>query len=268
MEYIKTEVHLKELVGRYYVKTTLTNNYIMLDDYRQYIEYGRLAFIAGANNLVLLLRKKGFYQLYYYLNDLDEKMSLPTENTIVMEILYRGESDKPYQVIEYWEKNSFVQHLSRDQMVGSIKKIIFPKKLNDKVEIKYVNEPEEVEFAYQLIKNTFDTYTGDILTRDEVKSYAEIECILLALIDGKPCGILQLEIKNNVSWLGHIAVDSSYRKQGIANALVSSWIKKTSDQPSARYQLWVIQDNIPALNLYEKSGFVYANKSTISMLKK
>lgn len=268
MEYIKTGVQLEELVKRYFVKTTLTNNYIMLEDYKHYIEAGRLAFISGTNNLVLLLEKKGFCQLYYYLNDLGESVSLPKEKSIVMEILYRGESNKPYPVIEYWEQNSFVKHLCRDQMAGSIKKIIFPESLNGKVQIKYANEFEEVEYAYQLIKNTFDAYTGDILTHEEVEGYAKIECILLALIDGKPCGILQLEIKNNVSWLGHIAVDPSYRKQGIANALVSAWIKKTADQSSVRYQLWVIQDNVPALNLYKDYGLVYVNKSTISMLKK
>lgn len=267
MEYIKTEVQLEELVECYFGKNTLTNNYIMYEDYKHYIEAGRLAFIAGANNLVLLLEKNGFCQLYYYLNDLGEGMSLPKENSIVIEILYRGEPDKPCQVIEYWERNSFVQHLCRDQMAGSIKKITFPENLTDKVQIKYANEFEEVEYAYQLIKNTFDAYTGDILTHEEVEGYAESECILLALMDGKPCGILQLEIKNNVSWLRHIAVDPSCRKQGIANALVSAWIKKTS-QPSARYQLWVVQDNVPALNLYKNYGFVYVNKTTISMLKK
>lgn len=258
---------LSNIIEQFTQKSTLTNNFILLEDYRQYVDTGRLSVVVGEKNLFFLLKKNGFSQLYYYINNLDESVCLETEEPVVMEILYRGEKFFPTDVIDYWKQNGFIQHLSRDLMANSINKIVLPESVNDNVVVTYAKKESEIEYAYNIIKNTFDTYTGDILSREEVKRFAQNDEILLATIDGESCGILQLEIKNNVSWLGHIAVDPSFRQQGIANVLVNAWIKRTADQPKARYQLWVIQDNTPALRLYNKYGFVYANKSTISMLK-
>ena len=123
-------------------------------------------------------------------------------------------------------------------------------------------------YSKELIENTFDKYTGDILTFQEVNSFAENKNIICAYLEGKLCGVLQFEIKNNVVWLGHIAVAPEFRGNGIANALVKAYISINNEsQPDTRYQLWVIQDNTKATTLYNKFGFVYGNKTSASMLK-
>jgi GNAT superfamily N-acetyltransferase len=118
-----------------------------------------------------------------------------------------------------------------------------------------------------MIETTFDKYTGDVLTSQEVYSFAENKNIICAYLEEKLCGILQFEIKKNVVWLGHIAVAPQLRGFGIANALVKSYISMNMKQPDTRYQLWVIQDNTKATTLYNKFGFVYGNKTSASMLK-
>ncbi len=89
----------------------------------------------------------------------------------------------------------------------------------------------------------------------------------MAYDEERLCGALQFEIKNNVVWIGHIAVSAGFRGKGIANELVKSYITINANQPNTRYQLWVMQDNPGAIGLYKKFGFIFANKTAASMLK-
>ena len=152
-------------------------------------------------------------------------------------------------------------------MQASYKQLILHSGNISDIEIKYVETDKEITFSKELIENTFDKYTGDILTLDEVKSFVNNRNIICAYFEGNLCGILQFEIKNNVVWLGHIAVSSEFRGHGIANALVNAYIVNNAKNPNTRYQLWVIQDNTKAKTLYNKFGFIYGNKSSASMLK-
>ena len=49
--------------------------------------------------------------------------------------------------------------------------------------------------------------------------------------------------------------------------LVDTYIKENMNNNKVRFSLWVQQQNQTAINMYQKKGFRYVNKSTISMLK-
>ena len=53
---------------------------------------------------------------------------------------------------------------------------------------------------------------------------------------------------------------------GLANLLVDNYLNEGLKLKVRQFQLWVIDENIPAVNLYKKRGFAYLNKSTTSML--
>ena len=195
-------------------------------------------------------------------------ISLDTEKPITMEILYRGEAQKPNEIIAYWEGNGFKQHLIRDNMMASYEQLLLSTENTSNVEIRFAETEDELNFTKDLIEKTLDKYTGDILSYEEVRTFVENKNIICAYLKGKLSGILQFEIKNNVVWLGHITVASDFRGKGIAGELVKAYIIKNAKQPNTRYQLWVIQDNVSAKSLYHKFGFIYGSKSTISMLKK
>ena len=44
-------------------------------------------------------------------------------------------------------------------------------------------------------------------------------------------------------------------------------VKENMNNNKVRFSLWVQQQNQTAINMYQKKGFRYVNKSTISMLK-
>ena len=118
-----------------------------------------------------------------------------------------------------------------------------------------------------MIKDTFDKYTGDILSDEEMESYIARRNVLCAYYNNQLCGTLQFEIRNNIIWLGHIAISELYRGKGIAKELVKAFISYNAIDANTRYHLWVLKDNNKAIALYRDFGFIYNNKSSASMLK-
>ena len=64
--------------------------------------------------------------------------------------------------------------------------------------------------------------------------------------------------------------DVDLLKKGISalkDENVQNIIKENMNNNKVRFSLWVQQQNQTAINMYQKKGFRYVNKSTISMLK-
>lgn len=257
---------VSRLVMKYLTRHTVTNNYFLVDSYSKYIDEGRLYSITTESNACLFVKMGDYYKLYYYINNENELISLDNKCPYVMEILYRGESYKPHRIIEYWQKCGFREHLTRDLMMASRDKLILPNVTLSNITIKYADNDQESLFAENLIESTFDKYTGDILSMAEIEMYIKKGNILCAYIDGVLSGILQFEIKNGIVWIGHLAVAEEFRGIGIANSLISRYIFDNAAKSDTKYQLWVVQGNKNARTMYEKFGFAFGNKSSLSML--
>lgn len=268
MECLTSKDRLNKIVGNVFRKGCLTNNFMLLDDYASFIDSGKLRVISNENNAAFLLDKEDFFQLYFYLNDLNNAIVLSTDQPVVMEILYRGLENKPHHLIDYWKNQGFKEHLSRDNMLATWSKISMPDNLYENIQIRYASSEQELAFTKEIFDKALDKYTGDQLSVSKLGSFMAKNNLLCAYYNHELAGVLQFEIKNSVVWLGHIAIHPDFRGKGIANALVHNYITINNSGESTRYALWVIQDNIPAVNLYRKFGFVYGNKSTVSLLKR
>lgn len=258
---------LNQIVKTVFRKGCLTNNFILLDAYEAFIKENRLWVVTDEDNAALLLDKEDFFHLYFYLNNLNKPIDLFVDKPVVMEILYRGLENKPQQLIEYWSKHGFNEHLSRDNMLSSWSKLSIPDSSFENTHIQHASSEKELLFAKELFDNALDKYTGDRLSQAELRTFLSNRNLLCAYFGQELAGVLQFEIKNKVVWLGHIAIHPDFRGKGIANALVNNYIIANKSDNNTRYALWVIQDNLPAFNLYRKFGFVYGNKSTVSLLK-
>lgn len=267
MQLVSNITSIDQLISQFSVKGTCSNNYLLASTYEEYIKDGRLYLISGVSNAGLLVENEGFYRLYYYLNDFDEVFEgLPSE-PVALEILYRGETKRPIAEMAYWEKNGFHQHLVRDNMMASYSHLTLPRLSATEVSITYTQNREEVAYVHALMQSSLDRYTGDQMSLEELEDAALNRNILLANWNGKMAGFLRFYLKNNVVWLGHIVVADEYRGKGTANELVRAFVLENHKGDDTRYQLWVIQDNIGAVRLYQKFGFKSANKSSASMLK-
>ncbi len=244
----------------------LYSNCYSIKKIENYIKLSKVEYANTNSNLFLFVKKAGFYQIFYYIKNMEERIDLALDLPSIMEILFRGDK-KPIEIIKYWGECGFKEHMYRDNMVAVYSNIILPDNLNNGIVVRFANNETDAVYVCDKISETFDRFTGDLKTLDEIREDVNNHQVLIAEKDGQFCGFLRIEMYGSVCGIGHIAVDSAFRRQGIADCLVTFFIERNKQNEKARYQLWVLKDNIPALNLYRKFGFIYGNKSTMSMLK-
>lgn len=264
---IENIVEVEYILEHYFRHGTQTNNYILVKDYENAINERLLFKFISNDNAFLLLDKGNCYRVYYFINDLTLNEIPDTDKVMVLELLYRGKSSFPDEMVKYWTKNNFKEHLIRDCYFLKPSQIVDMKTTMDpQVQVKLAHTLDESEYAHHLISKYLDPYTGDLLSLEKLEEYRKSGYLFCAYFGDKMCGILQGELRNNVWWLGHIVVDENYRGYKIGNALTEAYVQKGIEISCNMFQLWVIQDNEPAVNLYKKFGFLYFNRSTISLI--
>jgi GNAT superfamily N-acetyltransferase len=263
---IKEIQQVKSLYDRFYLNKTITNCYLTNEYLESQIEKEALFYTTTENNLFLYVRKIECYHLFYFINCFDELVNVGMDLPVSMEIIYRGEKNFPDKIVNFWQLNGFQKHLIRDNLIANYSNIPLMKHESKDVLISLANE-SDASVLHDIYAASFDIYTGDMLSLQEIKDKIQSEQIICAYHDDKFCGFLEFELKNNNVWLNHVAVSENFRGMGISNLLIAAYVNLNKINETTKYQLWVIQDNIAAVNLYKKFGFVYNNKSTISMLK-
>jgi GNAT superfamily N-acetyltransferase len=83
------------------------------------------------------------------------------------------------------------------------------------------------------------------------------EMTLLALVDGKPAGLVTtfIETDSAEGYVGQIAVRPEYRRRGIAAGLLATVMHKLREVGATRVDLHVNENNVPATQLYTRLGF-------------
>jgi GNAT superfamily N-acetyltransferase len=257
------------LLQKYARAGTVSNDYMLSDELAGHISKENLFVDHDENNLFLFLKKEGFLRLYYHLNNFE---SIPRfhEKPVVQEILYRGEKRYPEEEIAFWAKAGFRIHIGRDcyfAKSGEIQQISSSLITRQGAAVRAIKEDNYVREAQSLIQEYLDPFTGDILSLTELMSFSQNNELFGVFINSELAGVLQAELKNNIYWLGHMVVKSDYRGQKLSTLLLHYYFQKGLELNCRQFQLWVINDNKPALSLYQKYGFNYMNKSTISLLK-
>src|SRR5207244_5154868 len=79
----------------------------------------------------------------------------------------------------------------------------------------------------------------------------DLERSRVALDDGMPVGVAMLGVRGAEGWIGGLGVIASHRHRGIGRALMEAVL---ADAPPS-VSLEVIEQNEPALRLYETLGF-------------
>ena len=267
MKSIESIDQLNLILEKYFIKGTLTNNYLLSSAYESYIEQGNLYVMEVEENAGLFVKNTLFFKLYFFINNTKASFPVNLNLPVVMELIYRGENNAPEEMRSYWKTNGFNDHLTRDNMFVVAGQVLWQPSLNEQIDVRLAHSEEEAIYAYELLKDSLDIYTGDYMTIEEVRQYENEGNILMAYEKERMCGVLQREVKNTGVWLGHIAVDPEFRGLGIAKNLVTAYLKTDETKDKLRHQLWVRQDNKAAYQLYLNFGFKYGGRSTTSLIK-
>lgn len=263
---IENYTRYQEITERFGGRSCMTNDYIQREA-ADLIIHDSLFECCGEQNAFLLVKKDGFWRVYYYLNDLDEKLILEGEE-LVTEILFRGNMGEPTDQVSYMESCGFKRNLVRDQYFAKYASLTPPVSIGG-IKIETVTGIEDAIWAINLFNASFDRWSGDFLPQAMAQVLMQEKAILMAKnIDGECLGALHFEKKAGVLWLNHVAVLKESRGAGVGLGLLEAYIEQGHVDDNSRYQLWVQRANTPAIKLYQKKGFTYINKSTLSMIKR
>lgn len=260
----------KRIEEKYKRKDCISNNYMLFAEVANLVDEKRLFAIYGENNVFIAAKKDKCYRLYYYINDLSEILFLDNSGMpYSIEILFRGETSFPIREKSYLESCGFEQHIVREYFEAHSNDIQCLRPDSDeKLIISLAASKEEINYAFDLFNKTFDPYTGDYLSEEEILTFLKDNKLIIATYDARMVGALHYEIKNNTIWIAHLAVEERARGKHVAYNLVQRYIDMFLPKGRVRLALWVQQQNEVAKLLYQKFGFRYMNKSTVSFLKK
>lgn len=252
------------MVERYNRKGRFTNDYLQ-NEAADLIIHDRLFAVCGQDNALLLVLKEGFYRVYYYINNTEERLELP-ESELVTEILFRGEN-APEAEVKWLESMGFKRNLVRDQYFAKYASITAPVFLID-AKIEIAQTVEEVRWAIRLFNDSFDKWSGDYISEEMCNHLFEQQQVLVAKdLSGKLYGALQFEMRQGACWLNHVAVVPEARGKKIGRGLTEAYIEQGHVDDNSRYMLWVQRQNVNAVAMYRNKGFAPMNKSTLSMIR-
>ena len=254
-----------EIVKEYGGKGCMTNDYLQREA-SDLIAQESLYECCGEKNAFLLMKKDGFWRIYYYLNDLEEELIQDGE-TLVTEILFRGNAGEPVEQVSYLERCGFKRFLVRDQYYAKYSSLV-PPVPSKGISIEMAQSLEDIVWAINLFNTVFDKWSGDFIPLEMAQSLTDNKAILIAKdADGRRLGSLHTEKQAGVTWIRHIAVAEGEKGQGVGRGLLDACVEQGHLDENSRYQLWVQRQNIPAVCMYQKKGFTYLNKSSLSLIK-
>lgn len=266
---IETYTRYLEIVERYGQKGCASNDFIQREA-ADLVVHDLLYESCGEKNAFVLVKKEGFYRVYYYINDYSELLVVP-EETLETEILFRGMIGEPTEVVEYLERCGFKRLFVRDQYAAMYKDLQ-PSTPNEEIIVQPALTLVGVKSAFDLFNQSFDKYSGDYVSPEHYEALLASGNVLMAWRKEENetmfLGALHQSMENNVAWISHVAVKESVRGRHVGRALMDTFVERNMNSEKSRYMLWVQKQNKPAVAMYEKKGFSYSGKSSLSMIKK
>jgi ribosomal protein S18 acetylase RimI-like enzyme len=250
-EAIKNIELFNQLLNKYLNKDYLNNADRLIRDYRNFIENKKLYFIEKDDNLFFLEDCIEFYNLYYFISKINTSVDivdLNFEKTIVADIIYiENNLDEAVPILI---KLGFGKYLTRNYQTLKLSQ----KNVELNSRIKF-SAKEDVDFIFEMQAKYIDKYTGNILSKEDLLRATENNLILSIYESNNCAGYLRFTINKKNIFLEGIAVDRKFRGKGYAKELVQYFIDYFSKEGYNKIDLWVRDDNISALKLYEFFNF-------------
>ena len=259
---IKTEKILDgkqwaEEIAAYHSKGMKTNFYGSAEEF--FPELDKISKMKFDGGCYYFHEKEKQFDLYFFLEKDAKPAELPVlDKPLVMEQVAVAKNPP---VLEEWEALGFEKYLQRKRLFLSAKKA--------EAEQRAVSfaKAEEAEMILTMMKDAFEPYTSALPDLETLKQDISGNLVIAYREGDELLGFLRFGREKKVSVLWQIVVSLAGRGKGIGTALVKDWISLERED-AAKFQLWVREDNPPALKMYEALGFLPDGRIAPVMLKK
>lgn len=262
---------LNNLLKGYIKKGIYTNNFVRPSSYKVIIDNGDLYYKNIESGVLLFEDRNNFWQVYYYLKDLESKLDLTTDKPVNIEKPYQADKDNPILEMNYFEAQGFVMTMKRHRMTANSVEFMQDndlKALSNGNFCRYA-QAEQLNKICELLKANFNPYYGYIPLEKEISSSINEKEIFCELDDkGKILGLLHITKNHLIYYVLHIIVIKEARNKQIAKKLLSQLVYIVKDNEKAKIRLWVNEGNEAARYLYKSLGFKYDVWQSFVMIKK
>lgn len=217
----------------------------------------RFDFDGGA---YFFIKEDKFFRLFYFLEKEINPEVLPVlpEPIILEEVLLAKKERVPSE--ESWKKAGFQTYLERKRMYLTPKNLILEER-----KITFASE-NMLEDIFQLMNESFEPFSSALPTKEELLEDILSNKVLVSMSNQRLLGFLHFGQIKLGSMLWHIAVKAEARGLGVGESLVKDWIFAQKDV-AKKFLLWVRTDNPPALQMYDKFGFLPDGRVAPVMIK-
>lgn len=246
-----------EEMARYLSRGMKTNFYGSGEEF--YPELEKISKMEFDGGCYLLHEKEKQIDLYFFLEKERKPAPLPAfAKPLVLEQVAAAKNPPS---LEEWEALGFEKYLQRKRLFLSAKKTG-----GEQREISFA-KAEEAEPILAMMVDAFEPYTSALPDMETLKQDISENRVLAAREGEKLLGFLRFGREKKVSVLWQIMVSPAGRGKGIGTSLIKDWIS-IEREDAAKFQLWVREDNPPALRMYEALGFLPDGRIAPVMLKK
>lgn len=255
MKKVESLDEINRWIASFMKKGVLSNNYIMSDKYRSWIESGSLYYSLWEGALIFFLDCGSYRRVYYHIKDGGVPIELPEDKPLAMELVYRSGSSSSGNSLDFWKTKGFKPYIYRLRMNCSAKAL-----RNTGMEANHVTYAGSRHAAaiQEMISSEFDPYLGCVPSLLEVEQYIKQEEIITVPDErGGVAGVLHIGGKGATCFIWHLVVSPRERNKGVAKKLLAQLGLLLQETDNAKIQLWVKRDNLSARGLYEKAGFEY-----------
>lgn len=235
----------------------IISNYISQD-----LSNKELTIFSDDNGLLIFAYDKEYevYKLYFMVDNFKTLDSLLFQvnwnKNSSLEIIDKNEIDDTLKNL--LEKYRFIQFtiLQKMSFLTNGKNFI---ELENPIDYCNLLDSENLKWIFS---NKFNKYSENLPSLKEIEKAIESKSIIKIIDKEKIIGFLWLDKKKVLTELRYLFVDENYRGQKLSKRLMKQYLYITRDVK--KKQLWVLEDNEVAINLYKKFAYEFEElKDTI-----
>ncbi|MBR5826496.1 MAG: GNAT family N-acetyltransferase [Clostridia bacterium] len=266
MTRIENSAQFNEIVKNFRSKygKVLSNCFLMPSEIDGLASNNSLFVAEYPGWLLIICDREGYSNLYYYTDGISstdcvgEFLNSLENREVYLDIVTRsgrGDNDTPSRLIadgiaekykSYQRMQLPVKNIDYDSLVISVAEGY---SLSDDYCV-----PEEFN---KLWKMSLDEKSTPLPTDSEIKSLCDDGCLYSTIdSEGNLTGVLMLTVSSKQALLQHLAVSPLHRRKGLAFTLFQRSFLAARDKELTMLKLWVDRENMSAIALYDRTGFV------------
>lgn len=238
-----------------------TNFYASAEEFLPLVEKSRISRAIFQGGSYCFVEKEKQINLYFFLEKEVAPVEVPKlDKPLVLEqVALARNGISPTE--KEWEAIGFEKYLQRKRLFLTAKKI--------EAEERKVSfcKGEEAETILEMMEDAFEPYTSALPGLETLRNDLAENRVIAAREGEKLLGFLRFGREKKVSVLWQIVVVPEGRGKGTGEGLVRDWLALEREKVT-KFQLWVREDNPPAIKMYEKLGFLPDGRIAPVMLKK